>query len=121
MFWDFFGRVLGSANGYRIPVLSLCFYMVYNLPHPMVPHPVPQVQRVRRFRRSEAVHGSPETHFESSRFSFSSLPLTCRTQVGSNQTASMWRFHSRNRSDRIHGIMLRQIPEHVHPQFSEDT
>jgi len=69
----------GSANGYRIPCRSLCFYKVYSLPHRMVPHPVPQVPGVRRIRWSEAVPGSPETHFESSQFSFSSRPLACTT------------------------------------------
>jgi hypothetical protein len=39
----------------------------------------PKVPRVRRIRGSEAVPGSPETHFESSQFSFSSRPLACTT------------------------------------------
>jgi hypothetical protein len=72
-------HIFGSANGYRIPCRSLCFSKVYSLPHRMVPHPVPQVPRVRRIRWSEPVPGSPETHFESSQFSFSSRPLAYTT------------------------------------------
>ena len=45
---------------------------------------------------------------------------SCRATDGRGNPAEvMRRFYSRNRSDRIHGIILRQVSEHLHPQFSE--
>jgi hypothetical protein len=47
------------------------------------------------------------------------MPLDRATDGRGNAAGVMRRFYSRNRSDRIHGIILRQVSVHVHPQISE--